>query len=901
MSDKRDRLLLAASFFLPFFLLLGLYALLGIAPLGNHTLLIADAKGQYLSFLALYQNLFAGKADWFYSFEKLLGGPISGLYAYYLASPFHLILLLFPREELPMAVNLVILLKLSACGLTMALYLRSRGMLRPAALFFTTAYAFCGYNNAYAWCIMWVDAVVFLPLVALGIERLWKEQKPLLYVLSLALAIISCFYTGYMLCLFSVLYFLHVALRDTPKLRDFRWKTILRYALASLLAGGISAMLLLPGFLALSGGVPIAPRLLIAKYTYPAALRMLHALLPGHSDYDRLVFPMLMVWLLFTVALAVGIWRLLRRNRKGSDIAALSLGLGSLIAWFVLMEYPICSALCFTEKRFLIKLLLGYVPFWEFYDGSPNLYAGSAAFLLGLGFFANHSIPRRERIAGGLLLLTLLVSACFYLPNLVWHGFEENNCFNFRWSFAFPFVLLTLAARSFDRHEGMVPVWTVSSWLIGVVILLLAAWRPMWFQKNWMLLVCAAFLTLELLLMLFWHRGSKAAERLLCLTGLAAVCLSTGLSFYDQTENGPNCTALRNQIASQSKLYEHVLDTNDSFFRIRKKGVSVNYNDPMLFHYPGLVHFSSSEKVDTIRLLSQMGQIVSPRYWANGDLGESRATDALLNVGRYLGADGCADYEQIEEGIWKNPYMLPLAYLADRNAGGSLELDSNVCSNLNRIFSRLTGRDCEIFLPAESRGLSLTVEREDPVYLRSWSSSITDCTLYCNGESVRRFSDLSYPYLISLGSFRPGDVLTVEVSGKRAIPQMPETVFYYESSETLAACTAELKAGGCETVIHAPSHIEIRTAADEEKLLVVTLPEDKGWSVTVDGEKRSPETVINTLIALPLTAGEHEIVMRYTPPGLHPGAVISAASLLGLLGWEILRRRKEKQCRRSAL
>ena len=163
------RVLLPAAFLLPFALLLCVFAVTGLAPFGGATLQIADAKGQYVSFFALYQDLLSGKADWLYSFEMLLGDSLSGLFAYYLASPFNLILMLFPREQLPLALNWLVLLKMSACGLTMALYLDGTRGLRPWSLVFTTAYALCGYNNAYAWCIMWLDAVVMLPLVALGI------------------------------------------------------------------------------------------------------------------------------------------------------------------------------------------------------------------------------------------------------------------------------------------------------------------------------------------------------------------------------------------------------------------------------------------------------------------------------------------------------------------------------------------------------------------------------------------------------------------------------------------------------------------------------------------------------------------------------------------------------------
>ena len=46
MPEKRKRLLLAGTFFLPFFLLLGIYALIGVAPFGDRMLLISDGKGQ---------------------------------------------------------------------------------------------------------------------------------------------------------------------------------------------------------------------------------------------------------------------------------------------------------------------------------------------------------------------------------------------------------------------------------------------------------------------------------------------------------------------------------------------------------------------------------------------------------------------------------------------------------------------------------------------------------------------------------------------------------------------------------------------------------------------------------------------------------------------------------------
>ena len=57
-------------------------------------------------------------------------------------------------------------------------------------------------------------------------------------------------------CIFTVLYFLYYILRSLPtesKLKYF-WNKARTYIVSSLIAGGLSAVVLLPTFMALSGG-----------------------------------------------------------------------------------------------------------------------------------------------------------------------------------------------------------------------------------------------------------------------------------------------------------------------------------------------------------------------------------------------------------------------------------------------------------------------------------------------------------------------------------------------------------------------------------------------------------------------------------------------------------------------
>ena len=55
---------------------------------------------------------------------------------------------------------------------------------------------------------MWIDAMYLLPLLVMGIERLADAGKYKLFTCVLALTILSNFYIGYMMAIFSVIYYL---------------------------------------------------------------------------------------------------------------------------------------------------------------------------------------------------------------------------------------------------------------------------------------------------------------------------------------------------------------------------------------------------------------------------------------------------------------------------------------------------------------------------------------------------------------------------------------------------------------------------------------------------------------------------------------------------------------------
>lgn len=238
-----------AAALVPVVLLAGLYAARGVAPFGPNSLFFGDMDGQYSHFLADFSELFG--RGLFYTWHKALGGEALSWAAYYLFSPFNFLVLLFPTAQMPTAVTLLTLAKAGCAGLSMNLFLRRRvGGWLPVPL--SWAWALSGYLLGFSQNIMWMDALIALPLIAWGIRRILDGRSPWLYLLSLAAGIFCCYYIGWMLCLYSLLYFLFGLAGCS--VAGHKGRAAGRFALASLLAGGLNAWMLLPVAKALGQG-----------------------------------------------------------------------------------------------------------------------------------------------------------------------------------------------------------------------------------------------------------------------------------------------------------------------------------------------------------------------------------------------------------------------------------------------------------------------------------------------------------------------------------------------------------------------------------------------------------------------------------------------------------------------
>ena len=248
---------------IPALVFLIIYIARGLYPFGNGTVLVLDLNGQYVYFFEALRNYVLEGETLLYSWSRSLGGEFLGIYAYYLASPLSYLVCLFPKDRVQEFLLVMFLIKAAICGGTMGFYLHKHSVTknRFTILTFSVMYALSAYCVVQQSNTMWIDAVMWLPLVTYGVEQVIKCGKFKIFVIFLALTLASNFYIGYMVCIFVLLYYFFYMLAYTDNgvnnplgEKSHFLKSFMRMGVFSLIAIGISAVIVLSAYYSLQFG-----------------------------------------------------------------------------------------------------------------------------------------------------------------------------------------------------------------------------------------------------------------------------------------------------------------------------------------------------------------------------------------------------------------------------------------------------------------------------------------------------------------------------------------------------------------------------------------------------------------------------------------------------------------------
>ncbi len=863
-----------------------LYLVRGLYPFGDGCVLVLDLNGQYVSFYEALHDILHGDADLFYSFSRNLGGEFMGIYDYYVASPFALILGLFPERWMLEGLLVLFMLKAALCGLFMGLYLHKHSTGEPnrlSVLAFSLMYALCSYCIIQQHNSMWIDAVLFLPLLALGIESLIRYGRFRLYVFALAVTLWSNFYIGYMVVIFTVLYcfydyFAHNKNGENNPLGEKAHfvKSVGRVALWSVLAVGMAALVILTARYSLSFGKDefSNPNWGISqKFEF---FELFQKFLPSSYDTVRPAgLPVLYCGML-TVMLVPAYFmskKFSMREKVASAIFILifiaSFATSSLdLIWHGFqkpnwLNYRYSFMLCF----FLVTLA---------YRAFDNIAFTSRKSLLGT-----------IAIIGGYVIL---------LPELAEFFLIQNNGKD----------LKTTEIRPFAT------VWLALGCLIAYFIIISLYGKMKARKKETLSLVLVVLVCVELFL-------SAAADM---------DELNTDVSYSKYSR-------YNNMIDTFRPIAYKVQENDQGFYRMEKT-YERKTNDNFALQMKGIALSTSTLNRKTIDFLLDIGY--NSKSHNSHYAGGTPVNDSLMGI-KYLITDkdmssfyGEPVYTQEDYGydedftplgdykVYQNPYALSLIYGVDDNI-----LDFNAddyaspFDRLNAMVTAMLGEDelVEIFKPATMNGepelnnVEKGASRENHLYYKVVNTDQSDATLTYSytvpaGETMYFFIPNRYPrkvklkvngtsistafenYILPIGSSDTGE-MEVEVKIDNTSnnlwileQEVPSSVYYIDR-EVFADAMARL----AETQVtidedYTDSHLfGSLTTTVEDQLMFTTIPYDEGWHIYVDGEQVELQMTADALISFYVEdAGEHEIELRYMSKALSMGLSITIVSVL---------------------
>jgi uncharacterized membrane protein YfhO len=827
----------ATAFLLPILLMGSVLAAMGVFPFGDKTLLVADMHSEYVHYFTYLHRAVRGGGSLLRSWSMGMGLNMMGLLAFYTASPFNLVILLAPEMWLTEAIFAVTLLKMGAAGLTFHLFLRGRTSLAwGGRLLFSAAYALMGYSVYYASNIMWLDGVAVLPLVIWGAKRLYREHKGGLLLGALIYAFFTSYYIGYMIGVFTLLYYTASHIMDKVSIKLYL-RGCCRLAGVALLAAGCCAVLLLPAFLNLWQGQSAmwaAPTSAFSGYV-PAQLG--YKLLPGR--YDSLTDTGL-------PNLYCSLW-----------------GMWAAVLYFLNRRIPAREKWCFGGLLavLVISLCSGFVDLaWHAFENPtwfPARYAFVFPFLclyLGArGFSRREGLGWRQYALAAALVLAWFLQALF-LKEKTFDA--EILCL---------LVFLPVAYAIF-------PIRFPARKMTAVLLLALLS-GELWYNAY---AICRGIDEQ----LGYQDRTAYLADK----SRMAAALALLPEGVY-RTERAAMPTA-NSALSLGYRSLSHYSTTTDQGLNELLHGLGYNTGtinelrfapgSPAISGLLGVRYLLSEESpgegYTLIGEAAGIGVYENPfayplAFFAENVPGELDGENPFQKTNQWVTALGG------EEDVF-----LPLqANEVGKNVSYTLQ------ENGIHAYTRLDA--------GAEAGLSLAIPNPDEQQAYLWfdcsNCRFSKATAYVNGQDAGRILAYRANPVIALGN-RKSLSFTALCDGENLLFRGLHVHALNENAALSGAATAGERAMDITTFTD--TVVEGRIHAPTAGVIATTFPYDTGWRVRVNGKKVEGFESGGAFLAIPVAAGEQTIAMRYWPPGFLPGVGISLGSVVVVI-W-LGRRRK---------
>ena len=835
-------------------IMLVVFIAFGLFPFGDITILRMDLYHQYGPLFAeLYDRVTSG-GSLLYSWNSGLGSSFFGNYCNYLSSPVgFIVMLLAGHENIPEAIAVMVLIKAALSALTFSLFLKkSQHKSSYITTGFAVLYSFCGWFIAYYWNVMWIDAMILLPLVALGIERIIKNGKPWLYLAALALTMLSNYYMSYMMCVFAVLYFLayYISNYSAGEYKRF-FKSGFIFAGASVCAAGLIAFMLLPTFCTLQ-------QTSATSGDFPSSSSLYFSIFDFLSNHLASVEPTI---------------------RSSGDDVLPNVYCGILTVMLIPL-YLMTKSISKKEKVVNIALLSAFMIGFNF-----NMLN-----YVWHGFHFPNDLPYRQSFMYSFLLLVVAFKTFSRLREI------PNKLIAFSGISVVALVIMAEKLKSKNVNTSTVIISLIFVVIYALIIVTLKDKRYQTVTVSVLLLCCIcseAIIADTGNYSMDQPKTNYAGDYQAFQEVKKQLDTASNGEFYRmelsylRTRMDP-CWYNYNGVSTFSSMaYEKVSTLQ------RKLGMYGN-NINSYTYYPQTPIYNS---------------MFSLRYLVNNISSDVYAGSSFYN--NIYAYDKYTVYEYkyalpiaycVDTGVanWEWSLTDPIEVQNDwfekaTGVSDAMKKLYPVEINNSNVENFVQPLDSEVFSfkKTSSDGVDgsssfvFEAEEDSEVYLYvttgEGDKSGTMTVMADGKQSVNQ--DLSKGYILDVGEVKKGERFTAIVPISTANGMLTFHAYYVDKNAFVQGYE-KLKATSLKYDSFTDTSIEGSFTANGTQILMTSIPYDSGWSVYIDGKRVSKNDIVkigDSLLGINVTDGEHTLKMTYTPTGFKLGVTVSIVTLIILL------------------
>ena len=853
----KENYIFILSFILPMVIMFVVFTSLGVGFIGDKTIVSSDMYTQYVAYFGKFKDILSGDGSIFYSFNKSIGGNNIGLFAYYLASPLNLLLILFPKSAIGEFIFIIYLIKIGLASLCFSLYISK--VYKKKDLFvviFSLCYALMSYNICFQMNIMWMDGMMLLPLVALGIEEIILKGKYKLYMIVLFMVVVSNYYIGYMICIFSVVYFFYKSIiyKKISLPRTFKFFG------ASFITGGLASFLLIPVLISLSTGKAdfnlfseaitikqnlssFLSKLFIGSYNMGQVMKS-----PTNIYCSVMVAELLMLYF-FNKEINI-------RNKIASLIVMVFIALSFFISTFILLWHGFDYPIGFQYRNSFIFcffiITLAYECWLKIKRSNFN------GLIITVLFFAVASIyvsyGDYDYLDSNKIIATFIISLCYIIVFMICIKFNEIS------RIILPLIsLLVITELTLNAYLSMKNIKYIDKAHIGEYIETVSPLIEEVKSLN------DNFYRIEQV-----YRNTLNDSMLLNYNGLG----------HSSSANEE----------STGRLIKNFGFKTSTINEIYNMGTTIPIDSIL-----GIKYLISMEEPEFFKCYKYKQNMFYNKIKTEGNYAVYQNPYALPIAFMVNEALESTKSNEAKNKFAYNNDILKSMVNENYDIYKELNVTDIKLNNLSEV-----KYDDETVYQKEIKGVKATIEltlkahEYGPVYMflksseyeNGFSSKKSNISSQ-NGVSITVNSNVKYDQFTGhgyniqfIGTYHKDEEITIEISVLNDSFSLDEVQLYYCDMDKFQDIYKNLSYNIIENTIYKDGYIkgDIKVTADKT-LMYTSIPYDEGWSLKVDGEDYDYFKILDGLIGVKLQPGEHKIEFKYKLPGLRLGIGISIFSL----------------------